>query len=67
MNNIRIVAANEQHTAPAPGTTILADGITCSFNDYMSGVNDNILVVGGSGTGKTRTVVRPNILAVLNM
>lgn len=42
--------------------TIIADGVYYPFNDYMHGINDNILVVGGSGVGKTRSIVRPNIL-----
>lgn len=47
---------------PAEGETILAEGVSYPFNDYLSGCNDNVLVVGGSGTGKTRSIVRPNLL-----
>ena len=47
---------------PEKGKVILADGEYYNFNDSRSGLNDNVLIVGGSGTGKTRGVVRPNIL-----
>lgn len=47
---------------PGPGQLILAQDEYYDFNNYMAGLNDNVLVVGGSGTGKTRSVVRPNLL-----
>lgn len=47
---------------PQAGSTILAQGVEASYDEYTSGLNDNVLVVGGSGTGKTRGVVRPNLL-----
>lgn len=53
---------NKSMWQPAAGSTILAQGVSIPFNDYTSGLNDNILVVGGSGTGKTRGIVRPNLL-----
>lgn len=56
VRNVKAAAPEEK------GRTILAEGIEMPFNDIYGGLNDNILVVGGSGTGKTRGVVRPNIL-----
>lgn len=47
---------------PQAGETILAEGVSYPYNDYLSGLNDNVLVVGGSGSGKTRSIVRPNLL-----
>lgn len=47
---------------PKAGMTILAANEYYPFNNISSGINDNVLVVGGSGTGKTRNIVRPNIL-----
>lgn len=58
MEEIRKAKITEQKK----GRTILAEGIEMPFNDIYGGLNDNILAVGGSGTGKTRGVVRPNIL-----
>lgn len=53
---------NSTSAAPMADQTILAEDEFYAFNDYKSGLNDNILVVGGSGTGKTRSIVSPNIL-----
>ena len=40
---------------------ILGDNQYYSLDCFETGLNNNVLVVGGSGTGKTRTVVEPNI------
>lgn len=45
----------------AKGKLIIAKDCTYSLNDYETKLNNNVLVVGGSGTGKTRTIVTPNI------
>ena len=40
---------------------LIADGCSYSLNDMKTRLNNNVLVVGGSGTGKTRTIVTPNL------
>ena len=47
------------HT-PAP--TILAQGHTLSCSTRQTGLNNNMLVIGPSGAGKTRNVLKPNLL-----
>ena len=42
---------------------ILAKGITASNDTWRTGLNNNTLVIGPSGAGKTRGYVLPNILA----
>ena len=42
---------------------ILAEGITASNDTWLTGLNNNTLVIGPSGAGKTRGYVIPNILA----
>ena len=42
---------------------ILAEGITASNDTWRTGLNNNTLVIGPSGAGKTRGYVLPNILA----
>lgn len=41
---------------------ILAEGITASNDTWRTGLNNNTLVIGPSGAGKTRGYVIPNIL-----
>jgi len=41
---------------------ILAQDRYYSLNCYETRVNNNVLVVGTSGSGKTRSIVTPNIL-----
>ena len=43
------------------GQLIIADGCSFSLDDYSTNLNNNVLIVGGSGTGKTRKIVTPNI------
>ena len=45
----------------AKGRLIVAKDCVYSLNDYETKLNNNVIVVGGSGTGKTRTIVTPNI------
>ena len=40
---------------------IIAKDCRYSLDDMKTQLNNNVLVVGGSGTGKTRTIVTPNI------
>lgn len=42
---------------------ILAEGITASNDTWRTGLNNNTLVIGPSGAGKTRGYVLPNLLA----
>lgn len=44
------------------GRHILAKGITTSTDSWESGINNNVLIFGPSGAGKTRHYVKPNIL-----
>lgn len=39
----------------------IAKNCNYSLNDFETRLNNNVLVVGGSGTGKTRNIVTPNI------
>lgn len=41
---------------------LIAEGCSYSLDDIKTRLNNNVLVVGGSGTGKTRTIVTPNLL-----
>lgn len=41
---------------------ILADGHTVSNDTWQTGLNNNDLIIGPSGAGKTRGYVKPNIL-----
>lgn len=45
-----------------PGKLILAQGVSFDMDCLMTGVNNNVLVVGSSGSGKTRSIVEPNLL-----
>ncbi len=45
------------------GKLILAEGVSYSMDCYETGLNNNVLVVGTSGSGKTRSVVTPNLLS----
>ena len=42
-------------------TMILAEGVEYSLDCYETQLNNNVLVVGAAGTGKTRTIVKPNL------
>lgn len=44
------------------GKMILAQNQEYSLNCYETQLNNNVLVVGASGAGKTRSIVTPNIL-----
>ena len=48
---------------PVPkGAMILGENQYYSQNCYETKLNNNVLVVGASGAGKTRYVVKPNLL-----
>ena len=40
---------------------ILAKGKTMNNNTRVTGINNNDLIIGVSGAGKTRSYVRPNL------
>ncbi|MEE0885132.1 MAG: type IV secretory system conjugative DNA transfer family protein, partial [Faecalimonas sp.] len=42
--------------------TILSCNHTISLNTWESGINNNIIIVGSPGSGKTRKFIKPNIL-----
>ena len=44
------------------GKMILAEGQEYSLDCYKTQLNNNVLVVGTSGAGKTRSIVTPNLL-----
>lgn len=44
----------------------LADGIYHNFNIDETGLNNNILVIGGTGTGKTKSYAEPLLLNSFN-
>ncbi|MBQ3299436.1 MAG: type IV secretory system conjugative DNA transfer family protein [Ruminococcus sp.] len=43
-------------------SSILAKDTFISNDTWETGINNNVLVVGPSGTGKTRSYVKPNIM-----
>ena len=43
---------------------ILGAHLRMSLNDKATGLNNNLLIIGGSGSGKSFYTVRPNILAM---
>ena len=51
-------SANEEFNG---GTLRIARECNYSLNDIETKLNNNVLVVGGSGTGKTRSIVIPNL------
>lgn len=60
---------NKQFTSPfgkvahdGEDNMILSQNIRLSMNGYETNRNNNILVIGGSGSGKSRFFVKPNIL-----
>ena len=46
----------------APAPTILAQAHALSCDTRQTGLNNNMLVIGPSGAGKTRNVLKPNLL-----
>ena len=44
------------------GNLILADGKYYDMDCYRTKLNNNVMVVGTSGSGKTRSIVSPNIM-----
>lgn len=46
-----------------PGERILGEGVFASNDSRTTGLNNNDVIVGTSGAGKTRSYVKPNLLA----
>lgn len=42
--------------------TILARGKTLAMDTWKSKLNNNVVLVGASGRGKTRNFIKPNIM-----
>lgn len=56
-------AYNKQYVNPDPfNNIILTQNVRLSMNSFQTKRNCNVLVVGGSGSGKTRFMIKPNIL-----
>lgn len=47
---------------PQPGDLVCGCGRYYSQNSRETGLNNNVLVIGGPGTGKTRSIVEPYLL-----
>jgi len=54
--------ANELKDESFFNNMILSQTVLISLNTFKTWLNNNILVIGGSGSGKTRFFVKPNIL-----
>ena len=55
-------ARNTERPVQGRNRMVLGDGNYFSLDCYETQLNNNVLVVGGSGCGKTRSVVAPNLL-----
>ena len=51
-----------QEIADRSGQMPLAENVAYSLDSHKTGLNNNVLVVGASGAGKTRGIVIPNLL-----
>lgn len=61
MKENKLKTINTVHKAKA---FILPNGETVSFNSPESRLNDHVLTLGGSSSGKTRSYVTPNLLTM---
>ena len=62
-NAIEIINPNEEKNLKVPkGMLIAGKNVYFSRDSYKTGLNNHSLVVGTSGSGKTRKIVIPNIL-----
>ena len=43
---------------------IISGDIRANNNSYITGINNHDLIVGASGSGKTRSYVKPNISCI---
>lgn len=58
----RFQGTNGETSFYEPGERILAAGETVSNDTWLTHLNNNDLVVGTTGSGKTRNYVKPNLL-----
>ena len=54
--------ASRLAASKSASSTILAKDRTLSCDTRQTGLNNNALVIGPSGAGKTRNVLKPNLL-----
>ena len=54
--------ASRLAASESASSTILAKDRTLSCDTRQTGLNNNALVIGPSGAGKTRNVLKPNLL-----
>lgn len=52
----------DSSTNDGPYNMILTDNVFMSMNTWQTRRNNNVMVVGGSGAGKSRFFVKPNLL-----
>lgn len=45
---------------------ILADGVTSSFNSLETGLNNNVMVLGATGSGKSMSITEPQMIHTFN-
>ena len=62
MSNLAGRLAASESASESASSTILAKNRTLSCNTRQTGLNNNALVIGPSGAGKTRNVLKPNLL-----
>lgn len=62
MGNLEKMLSKNAGREFADGNLLIAEGCTYPLDDFQTKLNNNVLVVGGSGCGKTRNIVIPNIL-----
>lgn len=62
MGNFEKMLSDNAGREFANGNLLIAEGCSYSLNDFRTKLNNNVLVVGGSGCGKTRNIVIPNIM-----
>lgn len=59
-NKSELISIKMAHDEPS---LILPNGSMASLDTHETRINNNVIVFGGSGSGKTRGVVTPNIIA----
>ena len=57
-----MIAKNMDPRAAYAGELILTSSRTESMDSWATGLNNNVLVLGCSGSGKTRNFLKPNLL-----
>ncbi|WP_308622528.1 type IV secretory system conjugative DNA transfer family protein [uncultured Enorma sp.] len=55
-------SSNAADRAAYQGKTIVGRNRTIETDSFQTGINNNMLVIGPSGAGKTRHVLKPNLL-----